>query len=293
MPPKKRAQPAVAPTVETTRLETGFFDLLANPERLGSPRQASESASSDSEKSVRSERSARSARSARSEKSARSDKSAKSDRSAKSDKSARSAKSGRSAKSEKAHERARECVAQIDDVRPRTETERQRVAYVKLQRFASMPGAQMSRTFKVTDAADDLEAEVLLQEAILRDRLFEQRTDDSLRFARKMLLAFTSFTEFMNKRYDPFGIDISGWSDSVMESITDYDRPFKKLIQKYRGTAEMAPELELVVTLGSSMFMFHLSKSLAARMAADMPRVSPKRRRARTQVAVSDASSDE
>jgi hypothetical protein len=30
----------------------------------------------------------------------------------------------------------------------------------------------------------------------------------------------------------------------------------------------MAPEVELLVTLGSSLFMFHLSKSLAKRMAS-------------------------
>ena len=169
---------------------------------------------------------------------------------------------------------------------------RKRDAFVRLKRIQSA-GHALTRDFVPDDDLDAMEDEVLLQEAMMRERQKEQRTKDGVRFSRRMLLAFTSFTEFMNKRYDPFGIDISGWSDSVMESITDYDRPFKRLIQKYRGTAEMAPELELVVTLGSSMFMFHLSRSLAARMAADMPRVSPKRRRARTQVAVSDASSDE
>jgi hypothetical protein len=209
-------------------------------------------------------------------------------------------RSARSARSERAEApaqapRAQDVLAQIDDVAPRTESQRQRDAYVKLQRLSSMPGIRLTRAFNVTDAADDLEAEIHLHEAILRDRMLTQQTDDGVRFARRMLLAFTSFTEFMNKRYDPFGIDISGWSDSVMHSISDYDAPFKRLITKYRGTAEMAPEVELLITLGSSMFMFHLSKSLAARMAADMPTRSPKRRRARarTQVVISDASSSD
>jgi hypothetical protein len=86
-----------------------------------------------------------------------------------------------------------------------------------------------------------------------------------------MLLAFTSFTEFMNRRYDPFGVDIDGWSDAVMQNIAEYDRPFERLVRKYQGRAEMAPEVELLVTLGSSLFMFHLSKSLAKRMASVAP----------------------
>jgi hypothetical protein len=189
---------------------------------------------------------------------------------------------------------ASEIIARIDDVAPRTESQRQRDAYVKLQRLASIPGTKLTRVFEVTDRADDLEAEIHLQDAILRDRMLTQQTDDGVRFARRMLLALTSFTEFMNRRYDPFGIDITGWSDSVMQNIADYDTSFKRLITKYRGTAEMAPEIELVVTLGSSMFMFHLSKSLAARMAADIPVRSPKlRRRARAQVVISDASSSD
>lgn len=265
--------PPAHATIETARLETGMLEILANPERMGSPRLEVDSDTA-SELSVRS---ARSARSDRSERSAR---------------SVRSVKSARSARSEAPPPRAREIIAQIDDVAPRTESQRQRDAYVKLQRLSSMPGIKLTREFEVTDAADDLEAELHLHEAILRDRMLTQQTDDGVRFARRMLLAFTSFTEFMNKRYDPFGIDISGWSDSVMHGISDYDSSFKRLITKYRGTAEMAPEVELVITLGSSMFMFHLSKSLAARMAADVPTRSPKRRRARTQVVISDASSD-
>jgi hypothetical protein len=116
-----------------------------------------------------------------------------------------------------------------------------------------------------------MEREVLLQEALLRERLGDERVKDGVKFSRRMLLAFTSFTEFMNRRYDPFGVDIDGWSDAVMQNIAEYDRPFERLVRKYQGRAEMAPEVELLVTLGSSLFMFHLSKSLAKRMASVAP----------------------
>jgi hypothetical protein len=156
-------------------------------------------------------------------------------------------------------------------------------------------GNALTRDFVPDDELEVMEEEVLLQEAVMRERQWEQRKKDGVRFSRRMLLAFTSFTEFMNKRYDPFDIDIDGWSDSVMENIADYDRPFERLLEKYQGRAEMTPEMELLATLGSSMFMFHLSKSLAAKMSAPAA-VAPQPRRARRappqEIAVSDASSD-
>jgi hypothetical protein len=51
-----------------------------------------------------------------------------------------------------------------------------------------------------------------------------------------------------------------------MENISDYDSSFERLLKKYAGKAEMAPEVELVMALGSSAFMFHLSKKLASSM---------------------------
>ena len=68
-----------------------------------------------------------------------------------------------------------EIIARIDDVAPRTESQRQRDAYVKLQRLASLPGTKLTRVFEVTDRADDLEAEIHLQDAILRDRMAQLR----------------------------------------------------------------------------------------------------------------------
>ena len=47
-----------------------------------------------------------------------------------------------------------------------------------------------------------------------------------------------------------------------MESVDDYDNIFEKLHEKYSRKAEIAPEIELLLTLGGSAFMFHLTNSL-------------------------------
>ena len=47
-----------------------------------------------------------------------------------------------------------------------------------------------------------------------------------------------------------------------MENVDDYDNIFERLHEKYAGKAEIAPEIELLLTLGGSAFMFHLTNSL-------------------------------
>ena len=41
--------------------------------------------------------------------------------------------------------------------------------------------------------------------------------DKSVKFSRRMLIACTTGLEFMNKKYNPFEIQLDGWSENVME----------------------------------------------------------------------------
>jgi hypothetical protein len=96
-------------------------------------------------------------------------------------------------------------------------------------------------------------------ERIIRDK----DIDASIRFQRKMLMAFVSGTEYLNSRYDPFAIKLEGWSDQVHENITDYDDIFEELHEKYKSKGKkMAPELRLFISLTGSAFMFHLTSKM-------------------------------
>uniref|UniRef100_A0A6C0B0Y6 Uncharacterized protein n=1 Tax=viral metagenome TaxID=1070528 RepID=A0A6C0B0Y6_9ZZZZ len=83
-----------------------------------------------------------------------------------------------------------------------------------------------------------------------------------IKFARRCLMACVTGIEFLNKKFDPFNIKLEGWSENVMESVDDYDNVFEKLHEKYSSKAEVAPEIELLLMLGGSAFMFHLTNSL-------------------------------
>jgi hypothetical protein len=84
----------------------------------------------------------------------------------------------------------------------------------------------------------------------------------SIKFSRRMLMACVTGIEFLNKRYDPFEVKLEGWSESLMENMDDYDNVFERLHDKYSSKSEMAPEIELLLSLAGSAFMFHLTNSM-------------------------------
>ena len=86
--------------------------------------------------------------------------------------------------------------------------------------------------------------------------------DKSVKFARRMLIACTTGLEFMNKKYNPFEIQLEGWSENVMENVDDYDEVFEELYVKYRTKMHVAPEIKLIMMLGGSAMMFHLTNSM-------------------------------
>jgi hypothetical protein len=77
-----------------------------------------------------------------------------------------------------------------------------------------------------------------------------------------MLIACVTGLEFLNKRYNPFEIQLEGWSESVMENVDDYDGVFEELYVKYRSKVTVAPEIKLIMMLGGSAMMFHLTNSM-------------------------------
>jgi hypothetical protein len=95
------------------------------------------------------------------------------------------------------------------------------------------------------------------------NRLKHQRdTEKSVKFQRKMLMAFCTGVEFLNDKFDPLDVKLGGWSESMMENIDDYDEVFEELHEKYQSKVQVAPEIRLLSMVGGSAFMFHLTNTL-------------------------------
>lgn len=116
-------------------------------------------------------------------------------------------------------------------------------------------GMRLPRKFTLASSLDDMKTEY---ERLKRDK----ELDNAIKFQRKGLTMVTAGIEFLNSKFDPLNVKLDGWSESIHENIEDYDEVFEELHEKYKGKAKMAPELKLLMTLGGSAFMFHMTQSM-------------------------------
>ena len=86
--------------------------------------------------------------------------------------------------------------------------------------------------------------------------------DRSIKFQRRMLVACVTGLEFLNDKFDPFDLELNGWSQNVMENVEDYDGVFEELYNKYKTKIQVAPEVKLIMMVGGSAMMFHLTNSM-------------------------------
>ena len=116
-------------------------------------------------------------------------------------------------------------------------------------------GFSVSKRFTAYSSVEELRTEY-------KRITYSIEVDQSIKFSRRMLVACVTGVEFMNKRYNPFDIQLEGWSESVMENVDDYDGVFEELYNKYKTKLHVAPEVKLIMMLGGSAMMFHLTNSM-------------------------------
>jgi len=90
----------------------------------------------------------------------------------------------------------------------------------------------------------------------------EAELENSIQFSQRMLVAAVSLIEWGNKKYDPFDLYLDGWSMSIADNVNSFDSVLEKLYFKYRNKISMPPEMELMMSLAGSAFMFHMTNSM-------------------------------
>lgn len=116
-------------------------------------------------------------------------------------------------------------------------------------------GVRLPRKFNLASDLNEMQAEL---DKIVR----EKQVDASVKFQRRILVTAATGLEMLNSRFDPVGARLDGWSESINDGIDEYDEVFEELYDKYKGKAKIAPELKLLMMLGGSAFMFHLTNSM-------------------------------
>ena len=86
-------------------------------------------------------------------------------------------------------------------------------------------------------------------------------------------MAFVSGIEFLNSKFDPFDAKLDGWSETIHENIHDYDDVFEELHEKYKSKGKIAPELKLMMMVGGSATMYHMTNSIFRTAAPDVNQI--------------------
>lgn len=96
---------------------------------------------------------------------------------------------------------------------------------------------------------------------------------NSVQTQRNILMTSVSLMEMLNERYNPFKFKLQGWSDTVNSNISSYDDIFQELFEKYyKEGRKTPPEIRLIMALGTSAFMCHMSHTL---LSSQIPQAAP------------------
>ena len=140
----------------------------------------------------------------------------------------------------------------VPTMSPEQEATEKAAVINKIRRLASK-GIEGNRMTMV-NSLDEIKAEYA--------RLVDSRNlESSIKFQRSTLLTCVTGLEFLNQKFNPLDVNLDGWSESVNENQEDFDEIFEELYDKYKDRSKVAPEIRLVMTLGISAAMCHVTNT--------------------------------
>ena len=86
-----------------------------------------------------------------------------------------------------------------------------------------------------------------------------------VKFCKHGLVMGIKGIEYLNSSYDPLGVDLDGWGESMAYNMetAEYDEVLSELYEKYKGTGSMSPEVKLLLMIVMSGVMFSFTKKAA------------------------------
>lgn len=138
-------------------------------------------------------------------------------------------------------------------------------------------GAWFARPYTFEDNIPEMKQAIEMARIELSDKQTVVRNKAGIKTARRVLLAGVSILEFLHRKWNPLRLHLDGFGEYVMGNIDDYDNVFQRLIEKYQGSGQMPPEIELVVMLGTSAVMFHISNMFVSRAMGNTAPAQPGR----------------
>ena len=135
------------------------------------------------------------------------------------------------------------------------ETLREKFKYLRRLETLEKKGIELTKKYNMDSNLQEMMGEY--------EMIMEEKTKlNSIKFQGNMMMTIINGIEYLNNRFDPFDINIDGWSEQINENIGDYDEIFGELHEKYKSKANLAPELKMLFQLGGSAMMVHMSNTM-------------------------------
>jgi len=131
---------------------------------------------------------------------------------------------------------------------------REKFRYLKKLEGLEKKGVQLSKKYDMESNFNEMKCEY---DMIMEDKAKEV----AIKFQANMMTTIIGGIEWLNDKFDPFDIDLTGWSDQIQENINDYDDIFAALHDKYKSKP-VSPELQLMLQLGGSAVMVHVTNRM-------------------------------
>lgn len=136
--------------------------------------------------------------------------------------------------------------------------EQKKACLVEIRELKSK-GAHFNKVFTFEDDLNKMKHALEMARIDIMQNASEVRNKAGVKTARRILLAAVSMLEFLTTKWNPLNLQLNGFGEYVMGNIDDYDNIFERLIAKWSGRGTMEPEFELLLTLGTSAVMYHIS----------------------------------
>ncbi len=134
--------------------------------------------------------------------------------------------------------------------RIKEEDMRERMELVTRIRELNNNGFKSTVEYTLDDDLDDIRYECY---RLQRD----SNAKKSVRMMNKLLISTTTLIELGNQKFNPFNMNLDGFSKSIMMTASDFDDIFDQIHHKYSAKSRVPPEIQLIFAFTSAAIFHH------------------------------------
>lgn len=125
--------------------------------------------------------------------------------------------------------------------------------FVMLTRISKMSrdGITARKKFSMKDDINDIRFECYRMTR-------EKNSQSAIKTMHMVLITIATIVEKANGAFNPFNLNLNGFSQNMMLSVSDYDDSLEEIHHKWSGKTYMGPEMSIMFTFITSAIFFHV-----------------------------------